>query len=125
MKMAPDTSEPRRDRQTFAAAARFTGVVVAIALVVLLACLAWLNGCKSGADPATGRVSLAHCNVFQRNALAIGPAAILAVGGVWAFVRTYRVWRARGGWWIWQGAGWFLMLLMLVVLAMTAPLALL
>ncbi|MBV8350435.1 MAG: hypothetical protein JOZ49_23880, partial [Mycolicibacterium sp.] len=61
--MAPDTSEPRRDRQTFAAAARFTGIVVAIALVVLLACLAWLNGCKSGPASATGQVSLAHCNV--------------------------------------------------------------
>jgi hypothetical protein len=44
---------------------------------------------------------------------------------VWAFLRTYQVWRARGGWWIWQGAGWFLMLLMLVVLTMTVPVALL
>ena len=121
MKMAPDTSEPRRDRQTFAAAARFCGVVVATALVALLACLAWLSGCKSG----TGEGSLAHCSGLQRNALAIGPALILAVGGIWAFVRTFQVWRARGGWWIWQGAGWFLMLFMLVVLGMTAPVALL
>jgi hypothetical protein len=35
------------------------------------------------------------------------------------------VWRARGRWWIWQGAGWFLLMLMLVVLGMTAPVALL
>jgi hypothetical protein len=125
MKMAPDTSNPRRDRQTFAAAARFTGVVVAIALVVLLGCLAWVNGCKSGTDQVSGQVSLAHCSGLQRNSLAIGPAAILAIGGIWAFVRTYQVWRARGGWWIWQGAGWFLMVLMLVVLAMTVPVALL
>ena len=120
MKMAPDTSNPRRDRQTFAAAARFTGVVVAIALMVLFGCLAWVHGCKSGTD----QVSLAHCSGLKRNSLAVGPAAILAIGGIWAFVRTYQVWRARGGWWIWQGAGWFLMLLMLVVLAMTVPVAL-
>ncbi|MBV9092120.1 MAG: hypothetical protein JO044_19770 [Mycobacteriaceae bacterium] len=122
MKMAPDTGEPRRDRRTFAGAARFTAIVVAIALVVLLAALLWLNDCKTGS--ASGQVSLARCNAIQRNTLALGPAVILAVGGVMAFVRTYRVWRARGGWWIWQGAGWFLMLLMLVVLTMTVPVAL-
>lgn len=121
MKMGPDAGDPRRDRQTFAAAARFTGISVATALVVLLVCLAWLHGCKSG----TGQGSLAHCSAIQRNTLAIGPPAILALGGLWAFVRTLQVWRARGGWWIWQGAGWFLMLLMLVVLAMTVPAALL
>ncbi|HUO36381.1 MAG TPA: hypothetical protein VMU34_00315 [Mycobacterium sp.] len=121
MKMAPDTGKPGRDRQTFAAAARFTGVVVSIALLVLVASLAWLSGCKSG----TGAGSLAHCSALQRNMLAVGPPAILAIGGVWAFVRTYQVWRERGGWWIWQGAGWFLMVLMTVVLAMTVPAALL
>jgi hypothetical protein len=120
MKMAPDTSEPRRDRRTFAAAARFTAIVVAIALVVLGACMAWVSGCK-----VTGEHPLAHCSALARNAFAIGPALVLAIGGIWAFVRTLQVWRARGGWWIWQGAGWFLMLFMLVVLTMTAPLALL
>jgi hypothetical protein len=34
------------------------------------------------------------------------------------------VWRAGGRWWIWQGAGWFLLVLMLVELTMTAPVAL-
>lgn len=119
--MAPDGSDPRRDRKTFAAAARFTGIVVAISLVVLMVSLAWLSGCKSG----SGEGALAHCSGLQRNTLAIGPPAVLAIGGVWAFVRTFRVWQARGGWWIWQGAGWFLMVLMLVVLTMTTPVALL
>jgi hypothetical protein len=57
--------------------------------------------------------------------LAIGAPLILFLGGVGAFVCTFRVWRARGRWWIWQGAGWFLLMLMLVVLGMTAPVALL
>jgi hypothetical protein len=30
----------------------------------------------------------------------------------------------RGRWWIWQGAGWFLLVLTLVVLMMIAPVAL-
>ncbi|MGE2691158.1 hypothetical protein [Mycolicibacterium pulveris] len=44
--------------------------------------------------------------------------AILLVGGIVAFVRTYRMWKAQdSGWVAWQGAGWFLLLLMLVCLA--------
>ena len=42
--------------------------------------------------------------------------AILFVGGVGAFVRTYRIWKAEGIWMPWQGAGWFLLMLMLVSL---------
>jgi hypothetical protein len=107
-------------RRTFAAAARFVAVFVAVALVVLGLALAWVSGCKSGGDDP-----LAHCGAVQRNFLAIGPPLILLVGGAWAFVRTIRVWRAEGRWWIWQGAGWFLLALMVVVLTMTAPTALL
>lgn len=43
--------------------------------------------------------------------------SILFVGGVGAFVRTYQVWRAEGAWPIWQGAGWFLLALSLMCLA--------
>ena len=107
-------------KRTFAAAARFAGVVVAVAALVLVLGLVWVNGCKSG----TGDEALAHCSGIQRNVLGIGSPLILLLGGLGAFVRTYQVWRARGRWWIWQGAGWFLLVLMLVVL-MTAPVALL
>jgi len=41
---------------------------------------------------------------------------LLFAGGIGAFVKTYRVWRAEGVWPIWQGAGWFLLLLMLFCL---------
>lgn len=121
MKMAPDISDPRRDRASFAAAGVFVGIVVAVALVVLFAALAWVNGCKS--DDTDG--ALAACSAIQRNTLAIGPAVILFLGGAGAFVRTYQVWRANRGWWIWQGAGWFLLVLMMLMLTMTAPIALL
>jgi hypothetical protein len=43
--------------------------------------------------------------------------AILFVGGVGALVQAYRVWRAGGTWPIWQGAGWFLLTVMLVCLS--------
>ena len=47
--------------------------------------------------------------------------AFLFLGGVGALVRTYREWKAERGWAAWQGAGWFLMLLMLLVLTMGLP----
>lgn len=108
-------------KKTFAAAARFTAVVVVAALLVLGLALVWVNGCKSGGDQDT----LAHCGVVQRNVLAIAPPLVLLLGGAWAFVRTIQLWRASGRWWIWQGAGWFLLALMMVVLVMTVPAALL
>jgi hypothetical protein len=119
----PTMSGPDRQqgKKTFAAAARFTGVVVAVALLVLVLALVWVSGCKSG----SGDGSLAHCGLLQRNVLALGSPLILLLGGVVAFVRTYQVWRTRGRWWIWQGAGWFLLAFMVVVLTMAAPAALL
>jgi peptidoglycan/LPS O-acetylase OafA/YrhL len=41
----------------------------------------------------------------------------LFAGGVGALIRTYREWKRGSGWAAWQGAGWFLLLLMLVALA--------
>jgi hypothetical protein len=107
-------------KRMFAAAVRFAGLVVAVAMLVLVLGLVWVNGCKSG----TGDEALAHCGVVQRNVLGIGSPLILLLGGLGAFVRTYQVWRAGGRWWIWQGAGWFLLVLMLAVLTMTVPVAL-
>ncbi|MBX7431813.1 hypothetical protein JDV09_06775 [Mycobacterium sp. Y57] len=49
-------------------------------------------------------------------AAALVPTFLL-VGGVGAFIRTYREWKAERGWVAWQGAGWFLLLLMLVTLS--------
>ena len=113
-------SHGEQARRTFASAVRFTGLVVAVAMLVLVLGLLWVNGCKSG----TGDEALAQCGGVQRNLLGIGSPLILLLGGLAAFVRTYQVWRARGRWWIWQGAGWFLLVLMLVVLTMTVPVAL-
>jgi hypothetical protein len=118
MSSGSDSAEGRR---TFAGAARFAAVVVVVALVVLGLALWWVSGCKT----AAGADQLANCGRLQRNTLAIGAPLILFLGGVGAFVRTIQIWRASGRWWIWQGAGWFLLALMLVVLTMTGSAALL
>ena len=81
---------------TFRAAATYTLVVVAVAGVAFAV-----------------YAFAARDSVF---AAALVPA-FLFVGGVGAFVKTYGEWKAERGWPAWQGAGWFLMLLMLVALA--------
>ncbi len=113
-------SQGEQAKRTFAAAVRFAVSVVAVAALVLVASLLWVNGCKTG----TGDNALAQCSAAQRNLLAVGSPLVLFAGGLWAFVHTYREWRAGGRWWIWQGAGWFLLVLMLVVLTTTVPVAL-
>jgi NADH:ubiquinone oxidoreductase subunit H len=49
--------------------------------------------------------------------LACSVPVILFLGGVGALVKAYLVWRDGGTWPIWQGAGWFLLTLMLVCLS--------
>jgi hypothetical protein len=89
--------EKRFDRpSTFRAAARYVGVVVAIAAVAF-AIYAFL-----------AKESVVSASTVP---------AILFVGGVGAFVKTYREWKAQGAWPAWQGAGWFLLTLMLVCLS--------
>jgi hypothetical protein len=76
--------------------------------------LLWVSGCTS----VTGDQALAHCGVVQRNVLGIGSPLVLMLGG--SERSSGRIRSGGGGrWWIWQGAGWFLL-----VLTMTVPVAL-
>jgi hypothetical protein len=89
--------EKRFDRPgTFRAAATYVGIVVAVA------------GVAFAVYALTARGS---------TILASTVPAILLIGGIGAFVKTYRVWKAQGAWPAWQGAGWFLLTLMLVCLS--------
>lgn len=65
---------------------------------------------------ALAGVAFAATALWQSLLAAILVPAILFAGGIGAFVRTYRIWRAEGVWPIWQGAGWFLLLVFLVCL---------
>lgn len=111
------SSSPEAKR-TFTAAARFVGVVIVAALTVLGLGVLWVDACRSG-----GAHALARCSAVQRNFVAIGSPLILLAGSLGAFVRTIQIWRERGRWWIWHGAGWFLLTLTLVAIMMTTPAA--
>ena len=92
--------EKRFDRPgEFHGAAMYVGAVVAVAGLVFAA---WAF---------TARDSVVAASLVP---------AILFGGGVGAFVKTYRVWKEEGAWPAWQGAGWFLLTLMLVCLSIPA-----
>jgi hypothetical protein len=89
--------EKRWDRPaTFRAAVRY------VALVVVIAAIAF------AIYATTYRHSVVMASLVP---------VILFAGGVGAFVKTYREWKAEGAWPAWQGAGWFLLTFMLVCLA--------
>jgi hypothetical protein len=96
-------------------AVRFAGVVTVIAVAFFVVAAVWVSTC----DGST--VDTVACGGPQRALLGFGAPVILLVGGVWAFVRTYRAWRKEETWWAWQGAGWFLLTAMLFVLVTTLP----
>jgi uncharacterized membrane protein len=96
-------------------AVRFALVVALLALGYLVTAALWVSTC----DGATA--DTVACGVPQRTLLAIGAPVILLVGGLRSFVRTYQAWRSHQTWWAWQGAGWFLLTLMLLVLTMSVP----
>ncbi|MGN7779671.1 hypothetical protein ACTJJE_09155 [Mycolicibacterium sp. 22603] len=104
-----------RDAPETRSAIRFgiVAAVVGVAFLIIAAVLA--RGCQGLVTDS------AACGRPQRLALALGAPVILFAAGVRAFVRTYRIWKSNGTWWAWQGAGWFLMLLMLLVLTMGLP----
>lgn len=97
-------------------AIRFAATTAAAAVGFFIVAALWVSTC-------TGPLKLdtVACGVPQRTLLALGAPVILLAGGSWAFVKTYRVWREQGAWWAWQGAGWLLFTLMLLMLTMGAP----
>lgn len=100
------------------AAVRFAVAATAAAVGFLLIAAVWVSTCP------TGGVDTVACGPPQRTLLAFGGPMIALAAGIWAFVRTYLVWKARGTWWGWQGAGWFLLTVMALMVAMgVAPIA--
>lgn len=99
-------------------AVRFAVLASLAGIGYLIVAALWDSTCKGAMS-----VDTAACGAPQLTILAFGAPVILFVTGVWAFVRTCRVWRAEGTWLAWQGAGWLLMVLMFVTLTMGAPIA--
>ena len=105
----------REDREVHAAI-RFAVLAAVAGLAFVVVAAVWTSTC-------TGAMAIdtVACGAPQRTILAFGAPVILLAAGCWAFVRTYRIWRDYGTWWAWQGAGWFLLMLMLLTLTMGAP----
>jgi uncharacterized membrane protein len=108
-------SDLRQGDTNVRTAVRFALVVALIAVGFLVTAALWVSTC----DGATA--DTVACGVPQRTLLAIGAPVILLIGGLRSFVRTYQTWRNHETWWAWQGAGWFLFTLMLLVLTMSMP----
>ncbi len=105
-----------REDHTVRAAMRFAVLTGAGGIAFLILAALWVSTCSDSTA-----VDTAACGVAQRTMLGLGTPVILLFGALWAFIRTYQVWRAEGTWWGWQGAGWFLLTLMLVTLTMGFP----
>jgi hypothetical protein len=97
------------------AAIRFTVLAAVSGVAFLIVAALWASTCRGAT------VDTAACGWPQLTILAFGAPLMLLAGGGWAFLRTYQIWRDRGTWWAWQGAGWFLLMLMVVTLTMGAP----
>ena len=113
--MYPSPERLRHDDANVRDAVRFGLGVTVAAVAFLVTAAVWVSTC----DGATA--DTVACGVPQRALLAVGAPAILLIGGLRAFVRTYRTWRKRETWLAWQGVGWFLLTLMLLVLTMSVP----
>ena len=110
-------SHLRHDDATVRDAVRFSVLVTALGVGFLIVASVWVSTC--GGSTADG----VACGAPQRTLLALAAPTILLVGGLRAFVRTYRHWRANQTWVAWQGAGWFLLSVTMIVLTTSlAPL---
>ncbi|MBF6351472.1 hypothetical protein IU448_21015 [Nocardia flavorosea] len=98
----------------FRRAVRYTLTVLGIAALVCAATAIW-----SATTQCRDADSLL-CDTPAQLAVLFGPGAVLFLGGIGAFVETIRVWRRGGTWPIWQGAGWFLLLITLFYLGIGA-----
>jgi hypothetical protein len=107
-RLGQDDSEVR-------AAIRFAVVAAAFGVGFLIMAAAWVSTCGGTV------VDTVACGPPERTLLAFGGPVILLMAGLWAFLRTYRVWRDEGTWWGWHGAGWFLLTLMVLTLSMGVP----
>ncbi len=88
--------------------------VIGTALLIVAALSVHSCGVEIDADTVA-------CGRVERTLLGLAAPITLGIGTIGAFIRTYRIWRADGVWWAWQGAGWFLLTLTLFTLTMGFP----
>ena len=96
-------------------AVRFVIGVGAAGAIFLLGAMVWVVTCQ-GATADT-----LSCGAPQRTLLALMAPAVLLAGGARAFFRAHQNWRRGEISTPWQGAGWFLLTSMLLVLTTSTP----
>ncbi|WP_368680617.1 hypothetical protein R1X32_10555 (plasmid) [Rhodococcus opacus] len=114
--MTEDVEKRWSDGATFRRAASYAGVVIGAALSVMVITVVWVAAGE--ADECADEEMV--CSTPGRYLLVFVPTGILLLGGLGAFVRAYRAWRTGGTWPIWHGAGWALLVFMLIYLGISA-----
>ncbi|WP_433610432.1 hypothetical protein [Prescottella agglutinans] len=114
--MTRDVEKRWSDPRTFRRAVLFDAATILAALIAMAAAIA-VGAAVDDCAPGEGTL----CSGPSRVVVVIVPSALLLLGGLAAFVETYRTWRRGGTWPIWQGAGWVLFVLMLVYLGAAVP----
>ncbi|MFI6772441.1 hypothetical protein [Nocardia sp. NPDC050412] len=99
------------DERTFRRVAIYVAAVLVVAALVFVTTAIWAAQRRACAAAET-----MLCDTAAKTAILTGPTVVLMLGGICAFVQTYRVWRRGRSWPIWQGAGWFLFTMMIVYL---------
>lgn len=89
--------------------------IVILSAVFLAVAAVWVSTCGGSVADALS------CGTPQRTLLALGAPAILLVGAVRAFVRTYQLPDRGHAWLAWHFAAWTLLALMVVVATASAP----
>ncbi|WP_338890144.1 hypothetical protein [Rhodococcus sovatensis] len=113
--MSNDVEKRWNDPQEMRRATIYAGSVIIVAAVAATVAVVLGSSQADACRDAAFRI----CKDPERLLIAIAPPTILLLGGIGAFVNTYRVWKAGGVWPIWQGAGWLLFALMLVYFTMS------
>lgn len=106
-----DVEKRWNDPSAVRGAARYVAGVLVVAAVVFAVCLLWANG-RAACD---GDRML--CDVPAQATVLLAPAGTLLLGAIGAFVQTFRQYRHGRAWPIWQGAGWFCLLLFMAYLS--------
>lgn len=107
--MTNDVEKRWTDPGVFRRAALYVGAVLVVAAVVFGIAVLY-------ASSRCGDAESQLCDGPSQAAVLIGPSAVGLLGGIGAFVQTFRQWRRGRNWPIWQGAGWFLFVLVLCYL---------
>ncbi|WP_405136857.1 hypothetical protein [Nocardia sp. NBC_01388] len=110
--MVDDVGRSWNDPPTLRRAVRYVVAVLILTGMVVALALVW-----AAARPQCLDAASLMCDSAARLAVALGPAIVLLLGGLGAFVITFREWRAARPWTIWQGAGWFLFTTMVIYLS--------